>query len=252
MEQFDSRYFSGQGKVFAGDRDAAGEPVNLRFIGDMNEVNLSPNVERTNIRENVTGARGISASFINQSQFDLTIAMRSVKPAHVAFALHGTSTDVAGASATDERHDAYLGDFVALDNLGVSTVVVTQDPDGVATVLTEDTDYKVHAEHGLIEILEGGSVVDGEELGFDYDFVAQSRVDVEPHNVAKYLLFGGLNRADDDRNVRCDIWKTKIDPGVLGWISQEEQNISLSGTVLIDMLRPAGERFYRWIQDESI
>lgn len=43
-----------------------------------------------------------------------------------------------------------------------------------STVLTANTDYKLYADRGVIEILSGGAVVDGDDLDVDFDVSAKT------------------------------------------------------------------------------
>lgn len=243
-EQFESRYFAGQGPLFLAARDANGEPAGLIFIGDVGEVSLTPNVENSEVRENVTGSRGIASSILVGTEYNMSITMRSIKPDHLAVALQGAVTTKAGDSVTDEEHIAYAGKFIRLLHNKVSTVVVTSDPAGTTYVVNDD--YIVHADEGMIEIVSGGAIDDEDPLLIDYAYAAQHHVSADPGNIDRYIVFAGMNSADNDKQTRCEIYKAKLDPGVLGLIGSEQQEITITGRILVDMLRPAGDRFFSW------
>lgn len=251
MEQFESRYFHGEGKFFIGDRAADGSPMNLIFAGDMSSVELSPDVQRNDVVEKVTGTSAIGTSYIAAARYGLSVAMRSVKPKHFALAMQGNLSDLTADSVTDERHSAQVGAFVPLEHMGVSNVVVTQDPDGTASSLTAGTDYKVHADEGMLEILSGGSVTDGDTLGVDYDYQAQARVEADPTNTEKFCFFAGVNKADSDRFVRCEIYKVRFSPGTVSPIADDRQDFTVDGQVENDMLRDAGNRLFNWQFSEA-
>ena len=244
-EQFESRYFRGQGKLLFGDKDdATGKPTGLIFVGDMSTAELSPNMERGKVIENVSGAGAVGASYLKRTEYGLTINMRSIKAAHLAEALHATVTAKAAASVTDETHQAYLDKMTPLEHNKVSSVVIT-GVSGTPTYVL-DTDYVVHADEGLVEFISGGTITDDTAVEIDYDYAAQKHVKVLPHNLDKYLVFAGVNSADNDKQTRCEMYKVKLDPSVLSMITDDSTDMPITGVLQLDALRPAGDQFYSW------
>lgn len=244
METFETKYFSGQGPLFVGARAANGQPAGLGFVGDISSAELSPNIESAEIVENVTGSNGIGNSFTKRTEFNFTASLRSIKHDHLARAIQGSNTAKAGASVTDEAHTCYLDKFTRLQHVNVSAVVVTGA--GGTPTYVADTDYKVHAEEGLIEFLSGGTVTDALPVLIDYAYTAQHHIKAAPANQDLYMVFAGMNRADNNKQTRCEIYKMKLDPGVLGLIQAEHAEIQVTGRVQLDSLRAAGDQFYSW------
>src|SRR5680860_1205105 len=102
-EQFDTRYFRGQGPLFMGARDAAGNPAGLIFVGDLGEATVTGNIERAEIRENVSGIGALGSSFVRAVNYELSISMRSIKRDHLARAAGGR-VQKASASVSNEVH----------------------------------------------------------------------------------------------------------------------------------------------------
>lgn len=245
MELFDSKYFRGQGPLFIAERDAAtGLPKGLVFIGDLGSVELTPNVERFEVLENVSGMNNVGASGIKSVRYNFTANMRSVKKEHLAIALGAVLTDKAGASVTDEAHVAYLDKFIPLKHTNVSSVVVTGE--GGTPSYVADTDYKVHAEEGMLEILSGGTITDAADIEVDYDYAAQAHLPADPGNVDRYLVFSGINTADNDKQTRCEIYKVQLDPSALSLITDDPAEMPITGVVLRDTLRAAGDQLFSW------
>lgn len=243
-ETFETKYFSGQGPCFVAPRDANGEPAGLQFIGDISQAELSPNIESAEIVENVTGSSGIGSSFTKRTEYQFSATLRSVKHDHLALAIQGSDTAKAGTSVTDEPHVAYLGKFTRLEHNKVSAVTVTNSAGAVTYVVNDD--YIVHADEGMIEWVVGGDITDEQDVLIDYTYAAQHHVKAAPANRDLYLVFAGMNRADNNKQTRCEIYKIKLDPGVLGLIQEEHAEIPITGRVQIDSLRPAGDQFYSW------
>jgi hypothetical protein len=246
MEQFDSRYFNGQGPLFLGSRDANGNPTGLIFVGDIASAELTPQIEDVKVYENVTGTAAVGARWRTRTEFQINLVMRSIKPDHLARHLQGTATAKAGTTVTDEAVKGYLGKFTFLAHNKISAVTVTDST--AVTTYVAGTDYILHADIGAIEIPASGSTItDGQDLKVDYTYASQHHIQVAPANADTYLIFAGKNRADNDKQTRCEIYKCQLDPGVLGFIQTgQEANIPISGTVLLDSLRSAGDQFYSW------
>jgi hypothetical protein len=242
-ELFDTHYFRGQGPILIGGRTAAGAPDGLLFVGDMGEVTLEPNVDYTEVIENVTGQGGIGSSSLKRAQFDLKIMMRSIKPVHLAAALQGVATPIAGGSVTNQAHTARQNKFVRLGHVNVSAVTVTGT--GGTPTHVAGTDYIVHADKGLIEILAAG-ITDGASIEVDYTYAAQTTVTTNPGNTDKYVVFSGKNTANNGKQTRCEIYKVRFDPGALSLITEEESEYTISGRVLLDSLRSPGDQFFKW------
>ena len=244
MELFDSEYFAGQGPLYIGSRDAAGNPMGLVFVGDLESAELTPNIDKKTTIENVSGSHGVGASFISRAGYNLSLNMRSIKPEHLALALHSGNTAKTAGSVTEEVHIAYLDKMTPLEHTNISTVVVTGA--GGTPTYVEDTDYIVHAATGMIEFISGGTITDATDVLIDYSYAAQHHMKVQPNNDEKYLVFAGMNNANNDKQTRCEMYKVKLDPGVLSMITDDTASMPITGELLLDSLRAAGDQFYGW------
>lgn len=243
-EQFNSKSFRGQGKVFLADKAADGAPAGLVFIGDLSSAELTPSIARTQVIENVTGSNNVSASAIKSVEYGISISMRSIRKDHLAIALGAVLTDKVGASVTDESVIAYLDKFVKLEHNKLSSVVVTHNS-GVPTYV-EGTDYVDYPDEGMIEILSTGAITEAQELFVDYSYAGQYHVKVDPDNIDKYIVFAGLNTMDNDKQTRCELYKCRLDPSVLSFITDEATDMPLSGVLLRDTSRPPEDQLYSW------
>jgi len=245
-EQFESHYWSGQGPVFIGRRDASGNPIGLKFIGDVSQVELTPSVDTVDVLENVTGNRNIAASFRTKVEYALAITMKSVKPEHLAEALQGSVTTKTAGTVTGEAIKGWHDAFTKLANVKVSNETVT-DSTGTTTY-TAGTDYILHGDEGMIEVLSTGAITDGQDLLIDYDYAAQSEVKANPQAEDLVLVFSGLNRARSSKRGRLTIHKVNLDPSALSAIvdGDQEAAMSITGKALYDDLRSAGDQLFTW------
>lgn len=247
-ELFDTKYFRGQGPLLMGTRSAVGEPENLIFVGDLGGVEMEPKIDYSKVIENVTGQGGVGSSSLTSVEYNIKIMMRSVKPTHLAMALQGTATTIAGGSTTGQQYTARLGKFLRMAHVKISSVVITNI--GGTVTYAAGTDYLVHGDQGLIEILSTGTITEGLGLDIDYAFAAQTKVTTNPGNTDRYIVFAGKNTANNDKQTRCEIYKVRLDPGAPGLITAEETEYSISGRVLQDSLRPAGDQFFKWVVED--
>ena len=244
MELFETKYFRGQGKLFIGARDAAGEPSGLTFVGDLSSATLTPNVGRSEIIENVTGASAVGASALKSVKFSVAIAMRSIKPEHLAIALSASNVAKAGSSVVDEAHTCYLDKFTRLEHNKISAVTITGA--GGTPTYVADTDYIVHADEGMIEFISGGTITDALPVLIDYTYASQHHVKSDPGNLERYIVFAGMNTANNDKQTRCEMYKVKLDPGVFALITDDPTDATINGTLELDTLRAAGDQTFSW------
>jgi hypothetical protein len=155
-----------------------GQSTGRILIG--NATNLSVN-EPTEVKERTSRMRdsfgnALDTVFIKQpAQLELTVDEFN---RHVlAIALLGDTVDVtqAGGSITNELITARIGAFVKLDNEQVSAVVVTEDTDTSPVTYVLGTDYEVNLRLGMIRVLEGGAITEGQILRVSYTAAAVSK-----------------------------------------------------------------------------
>lgn len=246
MEQFDSKYFMGQGSCYLGSRDAAGKPINLIYAGDLEQASLQPNITKVQVREHRTGQRRVAAAGLTGVAYQLSVGFKSMKPEHAAVWMQGGLAVKPGTTVTDESHVASAGGFIPLLHAKVSAVTVTNV--GATVTYVADTDYIVHADSGLIEVLSAGSIADASTVLIDYTYAAQSHISVDPSNIYRYLVFAGVNTLDNDKQTRVEVYKLQLDPSVMDLIQDDREGVATAaGEVLHDDLRPAGDQLFKWI-----
>jgi hypothetical protein len=243
-EQYESRYFSGQGPVYIAERDANGRPKGLEFLGDLSSVDLTPSVDKETVTETVTGSSGIGAQFIKKVEYQFSMQMRSIKPTHLAIALQAGNTAKTAGTVTDEPQIGYKGKFIVLKHTKVSSVVVTNAAG--STTYAAGTDYIVDPDKGMIEVIAAGAITDAQDLLVDYSYAAQHHISAAPANKKYYLVFAGINRADDSKQTRCEIYQINLSPSSLAMIQEKTAEMPITGTVILDTLRPAGDQFFSW------
>lgn len=178
----------GSGKILFNPRNADGSYQGFRYLAETPGFTVTAQSETLS----VDGSDGPIAERIRDIPFRITrsgrMSLRDMDPENYALFIIGDLTMVTQTSTpvVDEVISVQPGRFYQLgasaSNPGgvrnVSNVDVQDETD--TTTYAAGTDYKVHAEIGMIEILEGGSI--GEEtLHVDYTPAAESRSRVASH-----------------------------------------------------------------------
>lgn len=235
-------YFSGQGRVYIGARDSAGNPAGLTFVGNVPELKVSLSVETLEHQEAQSGQRLTDLQLIKTKKGEFSCTLEELSAGNLALALYGHSTTVAAGTVTGEAlpNPVTAGHLYPLAHQNVSAVQI-QDSDSPPKPLPA-AQYSVNAKHGSLVILDattGGPYV--EPFTVDYAFgAAQSTAMFTQPLPERWVRFEGLNTADGNREVVIDLYRVAINPAKeLSVITDELLKFELSGQVLADTLKPA-------------
>ncbi len=235
-------YFSGQGRVYIGARDSAGNPAGLTFVGNVPELKVSLSVETLEHQEAQSGQRLTDLQLIKTKKGEFACTLEELSSGNLALALYGHSTTVAPGTVTGETlpNPVTAGSLYPLAHQNVSAVQI-QDGSSPPKPLPA-TQYQVHAKHGSVLILDattGGPYV--EPFTVDYAFgAAQSTAMFTRPLPERWIRFEGLNTADANREVVIDLYRVAINPAKeLSIITDELLKFELSGQVLADLSKPA-------------
>ncbi len=123
-------YFSGQGRVYIGARDSAGNPAGLTFVGNVPELKVSLSVDTIEHQEAQSGQRLTDLQLIKTKKGEFACTLEELIPANLALALYGHSTQVTPGTVTGEAlpNPVTPGHLYPLAHQNVSAVQV-QDSD---------------------------------------------------------------------------------------------------------------------------
>ncbi|MCC7546194.1 MAG: hypothetical protein IT532_00340 [Burkholderiales bacterium] len=233
-------YFRGQGKVFAAEI-AAGAPKAFRFLGNVPELNVAMETETLEHQESTSGNRLTDLRMDVSKNANITVTLEEWTKKNIAEMIYGEVQAITGASVTNEAAPAALaaGDFWRLAHPDISALAIT-DSAGTPASLTAGTHYRIEsARHGVVEILDLASFIQPLKAAYThaaYDSIAmfkRTRRDL-------WLLFDGLNTADENRPVRIELYKVSLDPaGEIPLIQAELAGFQLQGTALYDSTKAA-------------
>lgn len=252
-----SEYFSGQGVVLVGTRNAlTGKGDKFLPVGNVSALKLGLAATTSEHKESQTGVRGIDKRLTTELKSSISMTMESWTPANLALAMRGTSTALAGGTVTGEDL-VFTGGFISpLAHIKVSAVAVKKGAtvlvkyvEGTATAVDGEWDYKLNTEAGSIQWAETpktAALVDMDAIDVDYTYAAQSVADAlnaAPGEV--YLRFEGLNTADENKPVVIDVFRMQTDPlKELSLISDTIGEFVLEGSVLFDAIQ-TGSKYFR-------
>jgi hypothetical protein len=156
-----TKYFSGQGVVLIGERDAAGKPKGLVAVGNVSGLSVA--IEETVIehKESQSGQRSIDKRLPTETKCTLRMNVENFISANLAIALRASETVKAAGAVVNEALKMYIGKVMPFKNAKVSTVNLTNGA-VVLTVYTNDQtpyDYKLNADSGSVEFNDGSSVL---------------------------------------------------------------------------------------------
>ena len=235
-------YFSGQGRVYIGARDSAGNPAGLTFVGNVPELKVSLSVETLEHQEAQSGQRLTDLQLIKTKKGEFACTLEELSAGNLALALYGYSTTVAPGTVTGETlpNPVTAGSLYPLAHQNVSAVQI-QDGSSPPKTLPA-TQVQVHARHGSVLILDattGGPYVEPFTVDYAYG-AAQSTAMFTRPLPERWIRFEGLNTADANREVVIDLYRVAINPAKeLSIITDELLKFELSGQVLADLSKPA-------------
>lgn len=249
-----NNYTLGRGKVHFGRfRDGTRLPDGLRYIGNTPELNLTIETEELDHFSSDYGIREKDDSVSLEVNRTGSLITDNIDPENVALFFFGerqSLVQAASASESDTFEAAIPGLSYQLGvsetNLtgysGVENVTVTADPDGAATVLTVDVDYKLHANLGMIEMLSSANWNSGDDIGVAYDVRSSTRDRVISGSAAVegYMLYEAKNPKGKQFNYRMP--HIRVSPnGDFALKGDEWQQLPLS----IEILKPTtGDAIY--------
>lgn len=153
-------YYSGQGVVLIGERDATGKPKGLVAQGNVPALSIGIETSVIEHKESQTGQRGIDLRLTTETKATLKMTLENFIGETLALALRGDQTVKKAGAVVAEALKLYNGKVLPLANVKLSSVVVKRG----ATTLTAYTndatpyDYKLNSEAGSIKMNDGSVV----------------------------------------------------------------------------------------------
>ena len=245
-------YYSGQGCVSVGNRNASGGADYLEILGNVPNLEISVEVTKFEHKESKSGNRVIDLTIVQEKKGTFTMTVEELSMKNLALAFWGeTGAIVAGStlysnpitvstammtSATDDPHKRIpMGKGI----LKVSSVSVQDTGDASPTTTYEfgatagTTAVPGSSKNGYYDEAMGilviwdtaeqtargatTNIADTDVIYIEYDNAAATRMDAfTASSQQKFLRFEGLNTVDNgdggNKEVVIDIYKADLDP----------------------------------------
>ena len=213
------------------------------------------NATKLEIKENVDEKQRISSQRLTDgSALDtvnikkpttIELILDDINRDNLSLAFLGTngSTVVAAGTSTSEPQTIHtVGGAIKTDFDKISNVVVKDVTD--ATTYVAGTDYNVlDSDMGLVDIVSGGAISDGDVLHVTYDYAARTSNTVDggtQTSIIVELMLNGENFVDQSR-VKVSVWKTVLSPSSgIDFLDDNFATIPLKGTVIVPSDKVSG------------
>lgn len=236
-------YFSLQGRVYLAERDASGNPLDLRWVGNVPALKLALAIDKKEHKESSSGQRLTDFELITGKSGELDGILEELDVANLNLMLQSVSTTVPSGSVTNESLGLGMaaGSIRLLANQFVSAVtVVDSTPTTPKTLPTGQ--YKVHPQQGAVELLDGttgGPYVQPYKASYTHGAAVRSGM-FKAAQTAYWLRFDGIDTADGNKRVIIDLYKISVNPTKeLGMITEDLGQLPFTAAVLADTSKDA-------------
>ena len=228
--------FSGQGPVFAADRDGSGNPVNFAWMGNVSDANIGLSTDTLTHKESYTGNRTTDARIITELTATASFTSDDFKESNFVMASYGAAAAISGGAVTGEAVLSTIpvvGERYALKSTGRVSAITLY---GNAIVIS-NTKYSVDVS-GVIVFSDISGIA--APITADYTNAASRQVGVfKTAPPEKHIRVDGYNTArtvsGDFGRVVAEAFKTRLDPlESLGLINDEFGTMVINGSVLVD------------------
>jgi hypothetical protein len=260
MTTFNDNYYSFQGKIYLGKRNASGVPVNMYFVGNAPKASLDLSVDRRKHKESTSGQRLTDKVTTTTKSGRLKITLEDIQKNNLLLAFAGTEQSLSG-SYTGANYDTFptglaAQGIVKLKQFNVSFFVL-KDSAGSPATLVLDTDYEiVSAKHGLIRILNLGSYT--QPFKAQYAYAATTVITgYTAADDEEWYVYCALNNDEPstDQAIGMEIYRNIFDPvAALALINDEQGQLEMEAEVLRDATRADDTKyggFFRWVYADA-
>ncbi|MFN9053922.1 MAG: hypothetical protein ACK5V6_13220 [Pseudanabaena sp.] len=230
----DSRYFIGQGEVYAGVRSCAGVVTNgLRYLGNCPELRIMHNIDYITHNESTTGQRNKDLELPQTREVMAQITMESWDLDNLALLTTGIASEIVETTVTNEtvRCPSVKGSWVPLANINLTSFTSLG-------ILVKNTDYTVDLKAGMIYFTPTGGATINTDYAASYTFDDTEKI--IPFNQLLqneyFLRFAGLNTVENNTPVVIDAFRVSFRATEeLQLITQEVTPMQVQAAILFDL-----------------
>lgn len=207
-------YFLLRGDIDIADRLTTGEPTKLQALGESPQFELMIEEQRA---ENYATSGALNEKDLSVTiQIDVkgVLTMKEADADRLTLAVFGEKAADAGGAVTNQAFPSGIADgerhLLPGRPLNVTSVSIV-DSAGTPATLVADTDYTLDADAGIVEFLD----VSGFTQPFKANYTEGASTGVAIATKVtpeKYLLFRGINLADNEKPLFAEFYRTRIGP----------------------------------------
>ncbi len=232
-------YFLGQGKVYIAKRDANGNVLAQRWLGDVSAAKLTLKVNKSEHKESYSGQRALAKSIVvgKESSVDLTVMELSKE--NLALSLFGKTISTAQGSVSGETLPTGLvaGDRVTLAFPKVSAVTLTDSSATPATITPAK--YQIDPDFGAITLLDVAGITQPIKAAYTHAAVESVPMFTAPQPEV-FIRYEGVNLAEDNAPFIVELYKVNTEPlKDLALITDKIADVNINCSVLIDRTKSA-------------
>lgn len=235
-----SYYASFQGRVYLGERNANGEPINVRTPGNVADLSLSLKTDVIEHYESQTGQRAVDLRLVKQKSATVALTIEEFTKENLALALYGNHETGTGGSVTDESVGGatpVVGDRYFLAHPKVSALSIV-DSAGTPATLTQGTHYTADVDFGAIQFLDTTGLTAPFKASYTYGAVTEIGIFTQPLP-ERFLRLEGVNTAASNAKVLIELYRVAFDPlKKFDIISNDLNKFEMEGSLLADSSKP--------------
>ncbi|WP_127476556.1 hypothetical protein [Sulfurivermis fontis] len=235
-----SYYASFQGRVYLGNRDANGHPIDVRSPGNVADLSLSLKTDVIEHYESQSGQRAVDLRLVKQKSATIALTIEEFTKENLALALYGNYLDTTGGSVTAETvggTSPVVGDRYFLAHPKVSALTIV-DSAATPVTLTAGTHYTADEDFGAVQFLDITGLTPPFKASYTFGAVSEIGLFTQPLP-ERYLRFEGLNTAAGNAKVLIELYRVAFDPlKKLDIISNDLNKFELEGSLLADASKP--------------
>lgn len=207
----------------------------LRELGNQTALKLSIESEKITKYETKSGKRQKVFEMTKTRGVNIEMTLDEQKREDVALAFQAAMNTTQSESVADAAIGETLavGDKVKLDGFNLTGVIITDSTVSPVTA-EEGTHYEVDEKYGTVKILSLDGLTQPLKASYMTGETESTVLFSLPDDAEYYLLFEGINSANDKR-LALEVWRFKPEvQGEMDFINDETGEISINGSALAD------------------
>jgi len=267
-----TKYYSGQGCLFVADRDAFGNILAYRDVGNVSALSVTLDATVAEHKESCSGSRLTDGRIVTELKASVSMTLQNFTKENLALLFSGDVLDATAGSTTAQT--AYTSGTAPSANpilantdvlywnrtnanvtlpigtkfftkyTNVSTPVLANN----GSTITQSGNYSLDLVTGELTLLAPVTLLGAASpemhafLSISYSYAAYSgaRMLKSAINKPRAFLFRGLNTVDANSKVRVELYNVILDPAKsFDVLTEEFAEFEVEGSVLYDSIRDA-------------